>query len=115
MWKSHKCLHLALVLVGAISFSSVGFADSIGFSDVDSSNPYAAYIQDLQTKGVVEGTSEAKFSPTKPITRAEFVKVLITAYNLPLDTNYFHFPDVNGHWAAAYVQTAWANGIVDGS
>jgi hypothetical protein len=105
---------VSLTIVSAISFSSVSFADSQGFKDVESSNPYAPYIQDLQDIGAINGTENGNFNPAGSITRAEFVKMLVASFQLPLDTSHFHFEDLSGHWAATYIQTAWSNGIVSG-
>jgi hypothetical protein len=64
-----------LAIVSGISFSSISFADSQGFTDVDNSNPYALYIQDLQVIGAINGTENGNFNLTRSITRAEFVKL----------------------------------------
>jgi hypothetical protein len=103
-----------LAMVSGISFSSVSFAESQGFTDIDSSNSYAPYIQDLQDIGAIKGTENGNFNPTGSITRAEFVKLLVASFQLPLDTSHFHFEDLSGHWAATYIQTAWSKGIVSG-
>jgi hypothetical protein len=109
-----KFVILTIAIISSILLSSFSFADSKGFIDVDSSNPYAPYIQDLQSKGIIYGTGDGKFNPAGLITRAEFVKILVTTFNLPLDNSHFHFSDLDGHWAATYIQTAWTNGIVSG-
>jgi hypothetical protein len=77
---------VTLAIVSSISFSSVSFADSQGFTDVDSSNPYAPYIQDLKAIGAINGTENGNFNPTGSITRAEFVKLLVASFQLPLVT-----------------------------
>lgn len=105
---------VTLAIVSSISFSSVSFADSQGFTDVDSSNPYAPYIQDLKAIGAINGTENGNFNPAGSITRAEFVKLLVASFQLPFDTSHFHFEDLSGHWAATYIQTAWSKGIVSG-
>jgi hypothetical protein len=105
---------VTLAIVSSISFSSISFADSQKFIDVDSSNPYAPYIQDLQDLGAINGLEDGNFNPAGSITRAEFVKLLIASFQLPLDAGHLHFDDLSGHWAASYIQTAWSKGIVSG-
>ncbi|UUZ81823.1 S-layer homology domain-containing protein [Paenibacillus sp. P26] len=108
----HRSIRTALAIIIGCAISGQALAETKGFQDVDTANPYARYILELQTKGVVEGVDGENFNPTVAVTRAEFVKMLVIAFDLPLDTRHFHFFDLDGHWAANYVQTAWIHGVV---
>lgn len=105
---------VSLCMTGALLFPLVASAAAPAFKDVDSSSPYAVYIQDLKQEGIVNGKAEGSFVPGDAATRGEFVKMIVLGFQLPPDQGHFHFADMNKHWAAQYVQTAWNQGIVEG-
>lgn len=55
-----------------------------GFGDVESDNPFVDYIAAAKNLGVVNGYSDGTFAPNKEVTRAEFVKIFLSAANLVL-------------------------------
>lgn len=59
-------------------------------------------IRKLASAGVVSGYPDGTFKPNKPVTRAEFAKMVVKAFH-PETTGTRTFPDVQGHWAASYV------------
>lgn len=71
-------------------------------------------INALFLTGAIEGYGDGTFRPEQPITRAEFVKLLLlTAGYQQLHPAQPTFGDVPaGHWAYGYVQSAVANGIL---
>ena len=72
-------------------------------------------ITNMYNKGVVSGVSDTRFEPDRNITRAEFVKLLVTAFGLESGSVFGGFDDVSGgDWFAEYVNTAGALGIVNG-
>lgn len=84
-----------------------------GFSDVPPSHPQAIHITELHKKGIVNGYETGLFRPDASLSRAEFVKLLVTAFAVPKTNTALPFNDVPA-WAADYVRAANANGFVKG-
>lgn len=84
------------------------------FSDIQSSK-FKSSIEDLASRGVINGKTDTAFEPDKTMTRAEFATIVVNALGLtPKATD--TFTDVaKGKWYAPYVGTASAYGIVSGS
>ena len=86
----------------------------ISFSDLDSCEWARTAITLLAAKGVINGKSAGVFAPMDSVTRAEFVKLLVGAFNISGTTDKA-FEDVpKEHWAHSYISAAVANGIVNG-
>lgn len=76
-----------------------------------------SYINNIASRGIVNGKSEGIFAPNNLITRAEMTKVAMNAFgfDVPTSVDLAPFTDVNmDAWYAAYVKTAKENGIVQG-
>jgi hypothetical protein len=74
-------------------------------------------ILTLAAQGYIRGYADGGFRPQSPITRAEFITILIrvlerTAGVVPAPGH--GFPDTENHWARAEISTAAALGIVGG-
>ena len=86
------------------------------FGDLDSFSWAKDSIERLASKGIISGTGDNKFEPQKNVTREEFVKIIVGAYNL-LDNNTQNtkFKDVdNNQWYAKYIASAYNAGIISG-
>jgi len=89
------------------------------FEDIDG-HPLERYIEALRLYGVIQGfDGGTRFAPERPITRAEFVKVvlLIFCYDIDEQEDVLADPysDVDENaWYARYIQTATREGIVNG-
>ena len=70
------------------------------------------YIDYLVGIGAISGYPDGTFRPDAPITRAEFAKVIVDAFELKGSGKVFD--DTADHWAKNYVAIAAANGIVLG-
>ncbi|OPA72963.1 S-layer protein [Paenibacillus selenitireducens] len=73
-------------------------------------------IEELASKGLVQGESGEAFAPNRPVTRAEFTSLLVRALGLD-DTasKESGFSDVSGDdWFAGAVTAAAASGLIDG-
>ncbi len=69
----------------------------------------------LKEKGIVSGDNSGNFNPNNYITRAEFIKMVVLAIDLPLSVEADEFTDVvPGMWYYPYVKAARAHGIVTG-
>lgn len=93
-----------------------------GFSDVAADAWYAPYVNTLAQNGVVAGYTDAdgeptgEFGPGDTVNRAAAAKMLMLAGGLEEDTSYGpSFSDVEeGAWYYGYVETLYANSVVDG-
>lgn len=113
--KSHITWKGALVLLMMIVHPWVALAQG-GFEDVE--GPQAKAIRYLKDKGVVEGYLNGTFQPDKLVTRAEFLKMLITSQDVDGQTlpNRLTYPfqDVpKDTWYAPVIQRAWDAGLLD--
>lgn len=84
------------------------------FTDVSDDFWGLQYIVDLVQAGVINGYDDGSFAPNNSITRAEFVKLLVTAFGFEYDAYTSEFDDVKSTWSAPYVGAAVENGIVYG-
>ena len=98
------------------------------FCDVHSDSWFFPYIQELQSEGVVSGYADGCFRPNQPVTRAEFLKMVIKArenrgyvYGVYAAGNVSNIPpsrayaDVDQNsWYAGYIDQALANNFAKG-
>jgi trimeric autotransporter adhesin len=93
-------------------------APAADFSDVDQSVWYAEYINALYAKDLIEGKGAGKFDPKGTLTRGEFAKMVVDAYDLTLkaDGPKANFTDVNGDkWYADYIEILFSHGLITGT
>lgn len=84
---------------------------------VDVSNDYWAkdYIEKLAERKVVLGNENNFFEPERSITREEFTKMIVVAFDMTLKPGNTAFKDVEtSAWYADYVVTAQKAGIING-
>ncbi len=65
-------------------------------------------------KGFVAGYPNGTFRPNSPVTRAEFVTMLVKANEIQKGTKSIAFSDVTNHWAFTSIMTAASNEYVNG-
>ncbi|MBR2847326.1 MAG: S-layer homology domain-containing protein [Clostridia bacterium] len=86
----------------------------IAFRDLDNYDWAVHQIRALAAAGVVNGVSEYSFAPGDMVTREQFVKMLVEAFDLTGSAD-IKFTDANeNEWYYPYLQTAFANKIVNG-
>lgn len=87
-----------------------------GFTDLGSVDWALTAINNLYVNGVISGKTATQFCPNDNVTRAEFAKILVNAFNIPATAvNGATFTDVStSHWASQFVETAYAKGVVTG-
>ena len=106
---------------GSVSFdhattapNSGNGASSVKFDDIANYAWAKEAIEQLSSKGIISGRGDGKFVPDANVTRAEFVKMVVTALNLSATYN-GEFSDVDENdWYAPYVAAAKKSGIVMG-
>ena len=88
------------------------------FSDVNEGDWYNNNISTVAAAGIVNGYDDGTFGPNKKITRAEFATIAARFTSLVHEGENL-FNDIDGHWAAGYINnaaiTGWVNGYDDGS
>ena len=85
------------------------------FSDLGGVEWAKEAILSLYSKGIVSGVGEGKFLPDNNVTREEFVKLVVEAFEFESSLNENFFTDVEPEaWYAGYINTAVNYGIVKG-
>ena len=85
------------------------------FTDIEEVQWAKEAIVTLAEQGIINGYDNGLFKPNNNVTRAEFVKIIVTAFNISSDNNEVSFSDVDDDsWYAPYVKTAYSTGIVNG-
>ncbi len=83
------------------------FADIVGHQDKTA-------IEELASRGIINGKSENVFEPYSTMTRAEFATIIARGLGLPQKSNSI-FKDVTANdWFYNYVGTVYAYGIIKG-
>jgi len=103
-----KKIVISVLLIFTITISNC-LAYTISFSDID--NHWAKNnIQTLAKEKIISGYSDGTFRPNNSITRAEFIKLLISTV---VQDGYFttDYGKYN-HWASSYIEEAEARGII---
>ncbi len=68
----------------------------------------------LQAMDVVDGFEDATFRPDEPVTRGQFLKILVESLELPDEGAVpSSFPDLENHWTLWYVERALGAGLID--
>jgi len=105
-----KLLSYALILTLAISLivpMAAAAAAVTRFPDVAENRWSYPYIELLAEKGIVEGMPDGTFGPTRNVSNAEFITLVVrsTIGELPETPN-------PKHWAERYINAAFSAGIV---
>ncbi len=106
--------HAATVWVNGPG-SLIAVANTQTFSDVPRAFWARPYIDTLLGAGVINGLPNGSFEPNAPVTRADFVKMLVLSLGLAPGSGVTGFHDVPANaWFAPYVSAAIKAGIVEG-
>ena len=86
------------------------------FSDISQALWAKEAIDYLAQRKIINGKSENIFAPNDYLTRAEAVKLLVTAFNIEMPAELsIPFDDVNtGDWFYPYLCAAYKNGLIQG-
>ena len=109
---------LVLVLTFAMIFGmfTIGASAASFSDDEDIVNKEA--VETMVQLGIINGYEDGTFLPKQVVTRAEMCKMICVALNggtAPLlDAGVTVFSDTKGHWASAYINYCYAEGIVSG-
>lgn len=85
------------------------------FNDMDSSHWAYDAVSALHSEGIINGYGDGTFLPDRTVTREEFVKMVVVAFDMENDEANSSFIDVFGSdWFYPYVSAAYEKGIVKG-
>jgi hypothetical protein len=83
------------------------------FSDI-SSHPNKKAIEDLASRGIINGLPDGRFAPDNTMTRAEFAAIVVRGLGLEPKTADVFTDIPSTAWHAGYIGTAYSYGIVNG-
>src|SRR5512145_1030892 len=72
---------LGVLVLGA---ALLVFAGAFSFPDMASNHPYAAAVDELSDRGVINGFVDGTFGPEKAVTRQQFAKMIVLTLGLPV-------------------------------
>ena len=101
-----------LALILALGLASAAFAAS-AFTDVPDSHWASDYIQQAYENGWVNGVSQSRYAPSDTLTRAQFLKMMATAF-YPSELEDATAPN-SSPWYAPCWTVAQANGLDAGT
>jgi Tol biopolymer transport system component len=88
----------------------------ITFNDVFPSHWAFDWIEAIASAGLSSGYPDGTYRPGNPVTRAEMAVFLLNGMGVsvpPIDGS-SPFSDINGHWAEAYIEELYDQGITGG-
>ena len=106
---SKKIIALVLALSVILCGLQVSASSDIEFSDLPKEHWAYKYVIQMVKEGAVNGYLDGTFAPDKPVTRAEFCKIVIMATGKVLPTlnearnSYYSVPGIQGHWGELYM------------
>ncbi|GGG10656.1 zinc carboxypeptidase [Paenibacillus albidus] len=72
-------------------------------------------IEELTAKGIINGVGGSSFAPLKEVTRAEFITMIVRAFELQAGDAAASFSDVKASdWAYSYIAAGVNNGLIQG-
>ncbi len=106
---------LLKMVMQAHGFQNTGTVTETSFKDVAKTDWFVRYVEGAYDLGIAEGYSDGTFKPNTSVNRAEAMKILLKAFDVPLTGYEGTFPDVGQNdWFAIYVGTAYELGLVGG-
>lgn len=86
-----------------------------GFPNVPVDHPYAKYIFNLQSLGILKDDPSVPFGLTDFVSREQFVHEILHEFNIPISTTASVFNDLSTSPYKAEIQTAADLGLVNGT
>jgi len=92
--------------------------DGSGWSDIGVSDWSFSYIDVLVKMGAINGYGDGSFKPEGYVTRAEFAKMVVLALDIQDNSSSgasaVKAKDIDGHWAAQYIEKTGVAGTIKG-
>jgi len=107
-----KAVMAMALIIPAISMPAKVTADiNNSFKDIYSNDWFYSSVLRLNSLKAISGFPDNTFRPHSYTTKAEFVKILLDAFKVPVEKGHT-FSDTKDHWSSNYVSSAIANGII---
>ena len=87
-----------------ITILIIPVVSNAAFNDVPSDHWAYSYINELSSKGIINGYPDGNYGPSDTLTYGQFIKLIVTASMKDVDYNLVK-ADFD-HWAAKYVKVA---------
>lgn len=85
------------------------------FEDLKDADWAVDAVYYLNKEGIINGYADKTFKPLNLVTRAEFIKMIVSAFFIDKEGKDGYFKDVTGdEWYADYVNIAYGAGIISG-
>ena len=85
------------------------------FKDVTDNHWAKSFVARLYNEGAIHGVSAESFAPENPITRRDFVKILVNALKIDVSDTLSAFSDVaDDAYYSKYVMAAFEKGLIKG-
>jgi hypothetical protein len=86
------------------------------FTDIAPDAWYEGFVAELISRSIINGYPDGTFKPVKPVTRAEFAKMVCIAMGWDIVAQSAGpFTDIKeGNWAARYIETIKKHGAIGG-
>ena len=105
----------AVFLLKGLDITPPPVDNSHSFPDI-SGHWAEAYIEELNDQNLSNGYLDNTFRPENPVTRAEIAVLLLNSLGIippAIDTSH-PFIDIAGHWAEAYIEELYDQGMIGG-
>jgi hypothetical protein len=106
---------------GTVTFTTTHFSyyavscKQVNFKDVAKDAWYAKAVSFIAARDITQGTGSGRFSPEAKLTRAQFVVMMMRAYDIAPDENpEDNFADAGNTWYTGYLAAAKRLGISAG-
>ncbi|CAH1221602.1 hypothetical protein PAECIP111893_04740 [Paenibacillus plantiphilus] len=103
---SFSLIAAVLFLLGSQISITTSSATAEGFKDVKSSDWFYSSVASLVQRGIVNGFSDGTFKPKQTVTRAELIKMVVTALKLDVSER-----KEGQSWYVPYVEAAKTAGV----
>ena len=89
--------------------------ESTEFNDIESTHWALSSVMALNKLGIISGYEDGSFRPNNNVTREEFVKLIVEAFDIISQNTECDFEDISADaWFKKYVSAAVENGIIKG-
>ncbi len=85
------------------------------FADMDENHWAYEAVAYMKDKGIIAGFEDGSFLPDDEMTREQFIKVIVSAFDIDLNSDGLNFSDVSeSDWSYQYIKAASGLGIING-
>ena len=108
--------HVATIMFRFMSYSDRAhyWQQTNPFPDVSIDNWFNNAVSTTVNAGIIRGMPDGSFQPNRATTRAELVAAVVRTQGIDTSGDAQMFSDIAGHWAAAYINAAAAEGWLTG-